>query len=73
MNTPAFNAAMEPRELDFLQHVFDAACAERGLSGESTAAKNLAAEIIDLYRHGACDEGALQHRLDLSGLLKSQD
>jgi hypothetical protein len=73
MNIPAFSAAMEPRELDFLQQFFNAACAERGLTGESMAAKNLAAEIIDLYQHGARDQSALQHRLDLSGLLKSQN
>lgn len=53
----------EPRELDFLQRFFEAACAERGLNGNSPAAQDLAIRIFGLYQQGIRQEDELQHKL----------
>jgi hypothetical protein len=60
---PLNTNTLEPRDLAFLQQFFHAACAERGLSDGSTAASNLAAEIIALYQNGVRDEKDLQIKL----------
>lgn len=64
MNPVPHSSIFEPRELAFLQSLFHDVCVERGLEGESMAAKNLAAQIIDLYQQGIRDKDSLQIRLD---------
>jgi len=60
---PAMNT-FEPNELAFLQRVFDGWCVERGITGGSLSASNLAAQIIQLYQQGVRDEKDLQIQLD---------
>jgi hypothetical protein len=64
MHPAILTNTFEPNELAFLQRFFDGVCVERGLAGESLAATNLAAQIIQLYQQGARDEKDLQIQLD---------
>jgi hypothetical protein len=69
MNTIIPTTTFEPTELAFLQRVFNNACAERGLTGKSGAASDLAARIIELYQQGARNERDLAIQLAKSTLL----
>jgi hypothetical protein len=64
MNSAVLTNTFEPRELAFLKRVFDGICAERGLTGESLAANDLAAQIIQLYQQGIRNEKELEIQLD---------
>lgn len=63
MNPAILTNTFEPNELAFLQRFFDDMCMERGLTGGSLAANDLAAKIIHLYQQGARDEKDLQIQL----------
>lgn len=71
MNAAVLTTTFEPKELAFLQRLFDDVCAERGLVSGSLAATNLAAQIIQLYQQGVHDPRDLQIRLAEDALLKS--
>lgn len=64
MNPAILTNTFEPTELAFLQRLFDDMCAERGVTGGSLAANNLAAQIIQLYQQGVRDEKDLQIHLE---------
>lgn len=70
MNPAVLTSTFEPNELAFLKRFFDGLCAERGLVGESLAANDLAARIIQLYQQGVRDEKDLQTQLDC-GVLRN--
>jgi hypothetical protein len=59
MYPAAVSSAFEPNDLAFLKRVFDDVCVERGLADGSTAASNVAAEMIQLYQSGVKDEKSL--------------
>jgi hypothetical protein len=63
MNPAIPTSTFEPSELAFLQRFFDGLCAEHGLTGNSVAGNNLAAQIIQLYQQGVRDEKGLQIQL----------
>ncbi len=60
MNPATMSNTFEPSELAFLQRVFNDMCLERGLADGSSAATDLAAEMIQLYQQGVKDEIGLQ-------------
>ncbi len=64
MNPAVLTNTLEPGDLAFLKRFFDGICAERGLTGESVAANNLAARIIHLYQQGVRNERELEIQLD---------
>ncbi|MBP1842670.1 hypothetical protein J2046_000924 [Rhizobium petrolearium] len=68
MNPAVLTSTFEPNELAFLKRLFDGLCAERGLTGGSLAANDLAARIIQLYQQGVRDEKDLQIQLDCGAL-----
>ncbi len=53
----------EPQDLAFLKRFFTTVCAERGLSGESEVANDLAARIFQLYQQGVREEKDLHFYL----------
>jgi hypothetical protein len=59
----------EPSELAFLKRVLDDVCLERGVAGGSSAATELAAEMIHLYQRGVTDEASLHRHFDGNGFL----
>ena len=69
MNPAVLTNTLEPQDLAFLKRFFDGICAERGLAGESPAASNLAAQIIQLYQQGIRNEKDLEMQLDGRELL----
>ncbi len=71
MNAAILTHTFEPSELAFLQRLFDDVRAERGLTGGSLAANNLAAQIIQLYQQGVRDPRDMQARLAADALLKT--
>jgi hypothetical protein len=71
MNAAVLTNTFEPSELAFLQRFFDDVCAERGLTGGSPAANDLAAQIIQLYQQGVREVRDLQVHLDPDTPLKS--
>jgi hypothetical protein len=64
MYSAATTNAFEPNELAFLKRVFDDVCLERGLTGGSNVASDIAAEMIQLYQRGVKDEGSLHRHFD---------
>ncbi|WP_313198953.1 hypothetical protein [Rhizobium sp.] len=54
----------DPNELAFLKRVFDDVCIEHGLPGSSTAASDVAIEMIQLYQRGVKDEKSLHRHFD---------
>lgn len=56
-NTAA--AAIEPNDLQMLQRVFDMACQRRGIAKNTSKARLLAADVIDLFQHGVRTEAQL--------------
>ncbi len=69
MNPIIPTTTFEPIELALMQRVFNHACAERGLTGKSGAAIDLAVRIIELYQQGARNERDLAIQLAKSTLL----
>ncbi|RWX79289.1 hypothetical protein EPK99_12105 [Neorhizobium lilium] len=55
--------ALEPSDLAFLQRFYKDMCAERGVPGDTSAATELAAHIIELYQQGVRSEQDLQSKL----------
>ncbi|MCB5203621.1 hypothetical protein LH464_14175 [Neorhizobium sp. T786] len=63
MHENFITSTFEPQDLAFLQKVFTTVCAERGLSGDSDAASDLAGQMFQLYQQGIREEKDLQARL----------
>lgn len=63
MQTSAETTVIEPQELSFLEDVFNDALKRRGLDNDTTAASNLAAQIIELYQIGVRDPQELDEKL----------
>ena len=63
-NASMTTTALEPSDLAFLQRFYDHFCAERGMTNDTPAPTDLAAQIIVLYQHGARSETDLQSQLD---------
>ena len=54
----------EPADLEMIQRVFDQLCKKRLLLPADTVEREeLAAEIVDVYRHGVHDEAGLMQAL----------
>jgi len=51
---------LQPEDLDLLQRVFDATCAEAGIEKKSRQAEGLAATLLKLFQSGVRDEQKLQ-------------
>jgi hypothetical protein len=64
MNSASIRTAIEPNELAFLQQFYKNMCAERGLPGDTSAATDLAAQIIELYQQGVRSEKDLHSQLN---------
>jgi hypothetical protein len=64
MYPSATTNTFEPSELAFLKRVFDDFCQERGLTDNSNAANDIAAEMIQLYQRGVKDERSLHRHFD---------
>jgi len=63
MNENFSTSTFEPQDLAFLQKFFTSVCAERGLSGGSEVANDLAARIFQLYQQGIREEKDLHSHL----------
>lgn len=60
----AVTSTFDPHELAFLKRVFDDVCLQRGLTGGSTQASDVAVEMIQLYQRGMKDEKSLHRHFD---------
>ncbi len=60
----AVTSTFDPNELAFLKRVFDDVCLQRGLTGGSTQASDVAVEMIQLYQRGMKDEKSLHRHFD---------